>query len=112
MAIAHRLLQALGTAAVLVLAPCDWLVDAAQSPAFGVGHAATPPEIRAIDIDVAPDGKGLPPGGASAAAGKEVYTRRCETCHGSTGTEGPQDILVMSDPFSTYLDEVGAFLRC
>jgi hypothetical protein len=24
---------------------------------------------------------------------------------------GPQDILVMSDPFSTYLDEVGAFLR-
>src|SRR5262252_503437 len=94
MAIAHRLLQALGTAAVLVLAPCDWLVDAAQSPAFGVGHAATPPEIRAIDIDVAPDGKGLPPGGASAAAGKEVYTRRCETCHGSTGTEGPQDILV------------------
>ncbi|HMF98843.1 MAG TPA: c-type cytochrome [Vicinamibacterales bacterium] len=93
MAIARRLLLALGTAAVLVLAT-PTVADAAQSPAFGVGHAATPSEIRAIDIDIAPDGRGLPPGGATAAAGKDVYTRRCETCHGPTGTEGPQDILV------------------
>ena len=23
-----------------------------------------------------------------------MYTRRCETCHGPTGKEGPQDVLV------------------
>src|SRR6185295_8759965 len=65
----------------------------AQSPTFGVGHAPTAAELKAIDIDVAPDGKGLLPGSGTAAAGKDVYTRRCETCHGPTGTEGPQDVL-------------------
>ena len=65
----------------------------AQSPTFGVGHAPKPEELKQIDIDVTPDGKGLPPGSGTAAAGKDVYTRRCETCHGPTGKEGPQDVL-------------------
>jgi cytochrome c len=65
----------------------------AQSPTYGVGRAPTAAELKAIDIEVTPDGKGLVPGSGTAAAGKEVYTRRCETCHGPTGTEGPQDIL-------------------
>ena len=66
----------------------------AQSPTFGVGHAPKPEELKAIDIEVTPDGRGLPPGRSTAGAGKEVYTRRCETCHGPTGKEGPQDVLV------------------
>jgi cytochrome c len=65
-----------------------------QSPTFGVGRTPKPEELKDIDIDVTPDGKGLPPGRGTAAAGKDVYTRRCETCHGPTGTEGPQDVLV------------------
>jgi cytochrome c len=65
----------------------------AQSPTFGVGRAPKPEELKAIDIEVTPDGKGLLPGTGTATAGKEVYTRRCETCHGPTGTEGPQDVL-------------------
>jgi len=65
----------------------------AQSPTFGVGRAPTPEELKAIDIDVTPDGKGLVAGRGTAAAGKDVYTRRCETCHGPTGKEGPQDVL-------------------
>ena len=64
-----------------------------QSPTFGVGRAPTAAELQAIDIDVTPDGKGLPPGRGAATAGKDVYTRRCETCHGPTGKEGPQDVL-------------------
>jgi cytochrome c len=67
---------------------------AAQSPAFGVGRAPKPGELQAIDIDVTRDGRGLLPGASTAAAGKDVYTRRCETCHGPTGKEGPQDVLV------------------
>jgi len=68
--------------------------EGGQSPTFAVGHAPTPEHLKAIDIDVTPDGKGLAAGTGTAAAGKDVYTRRCETCHGPTGKEGPQDILV------------------
>jgi mono/diheme cytochrome c family protein len=66
----------------------------AQSPTFGVGRAPKPEELKTIDIDITPDGRGLPAGTGTAASGKDVYTRRCETCHGPTGKEGPQDVLV------------------
>jgi cytochrome c len=65
-----------------------------QSSPFGVGRTPTPAELSAIDIEVLPDGRGLPAGSSTAAAGKDVYTRRCVTCHGQTGVEGPQDVLV------------------
>ena len=82
--------------AALIAGAARWsagLPAFAQSPTYGVGRPPTAEDLRAIDIDVLPDGRGLPPGSGTAAAGKEVYTRRCETCHGPTGTEGPQDVL-------------------
>jgi S-disulfanyl-L-cysteine oxidoreductase SoxD len=84
--------------ALFVLAVAAFVVQAfrpavAQSPTYGVGRTPKPEELMAIDIDVTPDGEGLPPGSSTAAAGNDVYRRRCETCHGPTGTEGPQDIL-------------------
>jgi cytochrome c len=66
----------------------------AQSPTYGLGRAARPEEVKAMDIDVTPDGAGLPVGSGTAAAGKQIYATRCVTCHGATGKEGPQDILV------------------
>ena len=65
----------------------------AQSQAFGIGRAPNPDQLKQIDIDVTPDGNGLPRGSGTAAKGKDVYTWRCETCHGPTGKEGPQDVL-------------------
>jgi S-disulfanyl-L-cysteine oxidoreductase SoxD len=67
---------------------------AAQSPTFGVGRPPLSEDLRAIDIEVLPDGRGLPPGSGTAAIGRDVYARRCETCHGPSGKEGPQDVLV------------------
>ncbi|HEY7289317.1 MAG TPA: cytochrome c [Vicinamibacterales bacterium] len=64
-----------------------------QSPTFGVGHPPTPQELAAIDIEILPDGHGLPPGSGTAASGKQVYTNRCATCHGPNGNEGPQEVL-------------------
>jgi cytochrome c len=66
----------------------------AQSPTFGVGRAARADEVAAMDITVTPDGHGLPAGSGTAAAGKAIYAARCVTCHGATGKEGPQDVLV------------------
>jgi S-disulfanyl-L-cysteine oxidoreductase SoxD len=66
----------------------------AQAPGFGLGHAPRAEDLKAIDIEVLPDGRGLPPGSGTAEAGRPVYAARCAACHGATGTEGPNDILV------------------
>jgi cytochrome c len=58
----------------------------ADSPALAnLGRPATPAEIRAWDIDVRPDFKGLPPGSGSVARGQEVWETKCENCHGAFG---------------------------
>ena len=72
--------------------PQDW------PDAFGFGAAATEEEIRAWDFDVMPDGTGLPPGSGRVAEGAIVYRERCVACHGETGTEGPNDLLVGREP--------------
>jgi S-disulfanyl-L-cysteine oxidoreductase SoxD len=61
---------------------------------FGIGRTATPEEIAARDIDIGPDGAGLPPGRGTAAEGATIYAARCASCHGKTGKEGPNDVLV------------------
>ncbi len=65
---------------------------------FTIGRDATEAEIAALDIDVRPDGAGLPPGSASVAEGARVYAAKCAVCHGPTGTEGPNDRLVGREP--------------
>lgn len=51
----------------------------------GVGRKATPDEIKAWDIDVRPDFKGLPKGSGSVAKGMEVWEAKCASCHGVFG---------------------------
>lgn len=50
---------------------------------FGFGSTPSAIEIAAIDIDAMPDGRGLPPGSGTVAAGKVVYKERCAACHGA-----------------------------
>jgi cytochrome c len=61
---------------------------------FGIGRPATPADIAALDIDVGPDGAGLPPGRGTSTDGAPIYAARCASCHGKTGKEGPNDLLV------------------
>jgi mono/diheme cytochrome c family protein len=63
---------------------------------FGFGTPATAAEIARLDLDVRPDGRGLPPGSGTVVAGQVLYAARCAACHGKTGTEGPQSVLVSS----------------
>ena len=57
----------------------------AGAPYPGIGRAATPAEIKAWDIDVRPDFKGLPAGSGSVAKGQQVWEAKCAACHGTFG---------------------------
>ena len=63
----------------------------AESP--NLGRVATPEEIAAWDISIAPDGAGLPPGGGTAEQGEAVYAAKCLACHGENGAGKPNDAL-------------------
>ncbi len=52
---------------------------------FNIGREATPKEIAGWDIDVRPDGQGLPDGKGSVQEGEEIYMARCAACHGEFG---------------------------
>jgi cytochrome c len=76
--------------------------QAPQSPSrFGFGQAATPDQIAAIDVDVRPDGTGLPPGKGTAREGAPIYASRCAACHGAKGEGGQADALVGAEPKSS-----------
>lgn len=51
----------------------------------GLGRAATPAEVKAWDIDVRPDFKGLPKGSGNVDRGMEVFEEKCASCHGTFG---------------------------
>jgi len=49
---------------------------------FGLGRPALPEEIAAWDLDVSPDGTGLPAGSGSVEDGEMVFADNCAICHG------------------------------
>ncbi len=57
----------------------------AQTKFDGVGRSATPNEVKAWDIDVRPDFKGLPKGQGSVTQGEKIWEAQCASCHGSFG---------------------------
>jgi len=65
------------------------LQDIAGLPDFGFGETASPERIAAWDIDIGPDGEGLPPGSGSVERGETLYRLQCVQCHGARG-EGSQ----------------------
>lgn len=65
---------------------------------FEVGRTATAAELLAWDIDVSPDGAGLPEGHGNAKAGETVYLDKCASCHGMNGEGALADRLVGRDP--------------
>jgi cytochrome c len=71
------------------------MTDTTQWPStFGFGKEATQQQIAAWDIDVRPDGVGLP-----AGSGKAIYVAKCAACHGSAekvvpGVKLPAPVLV------------------
>ncbi|WP_299832131.1 c-type cytochrome [uncultured Roseobacter sp.] len=76
---------------------------------FGLGREALPEEIAAWDIDVRPDGTGLPAGSGDVLTGEEVFADKCASCHGDFAEgvgnwpklAGGWDTLADEDPLKT-----------
>ncbi len=71
--------------AVLLGAILALTTSTAHAQKVGLGREATNEEIKAWDIDVRPDGHGLPPGKGSVAQGEEIFVAQCAACHGEFG---------------------------
>jgi len=76
-----------------LLAGATALALASPVLAYDFGRRATPDEIVPWDIDVRPDGKGLPEGSGTVAQGKQVFAENCAVCHGDNGVGGIKDRL-------------------
>ena len=62
--------------------------DAAAVGRLAIGKVPTDAEIRGWDIDIAPDGRNLPPGSGTVAQGRAIYAQQCVACHGENGKGG------------------------
>jgi cytochrome c len=91
----RRIVVALCVFAALVVARTG---AQTPSPPLGIGRPATAEEIRALDIDVMPDGRGLPAGRGTAAEGAAVYAAKCASCHGVKGAGGSAERLAGRTP--------------
>lgn len=85
------------------------LVVPAFAGSLNLGRQATEAEIRAWDIDVRPDGAGLPKGSGNVTDGETVFGEKCAACHGEFGEgvdrwpvlAGGQDTLTGERPVKT-----------
>lgn len=58
-----------------------------------LGKPASSKLIRQWNMDIFPNGKGLPKGQGTAISGKKVYQKHCLSCHGVDGTGASADEL-------------------
>lgn len=78
------------------------------APTFGavlnLGREALPEEIAAWDVDVLPDGRGLPVGSGDVFTGEEVFIEQCAACHGDFA-EGAGNWPKLAGGFGTLANE-------
>jgi len=75
----------------------------AQPPKLGKPISAA--ELATWDINVLPDGTGLPPGNGTPDEGARVYAAKCAVCHGQEGKGGANARLVGGEPIKNMESE-------
>ena len=79
---------------------------------LGLGQALDARTLSGWDIDISPSGKGLPAGSGNSLGGAEIYSQKCQACHGENGTGGAANKLTGgtgSLNSSTPLKSIGSF---
>lgn len=92
------------TLAAAILTTSFLSLEASAAGKYGLGRLATPDEVKAWDIDVRPDGQGLPEGKGSVEQGEELFLDNCASCHGDFG-EGVGRWPVLSGGQGSLEDE-------
>jgi cytochrome c len=89
------------------------ILAALSAPAFagkmGIGRPALPEEVAAWNLDVSPDGTGLPEGSGDVLTGEDLFSENCASCHGEFGEgqgnwpklAGGKGTLADADPLKT-----------
>jgi cytochrome c len=85
-----------GLALRLVLAFAGATSALAETPELG--QPITEADITAWNIDVLPDGGGLPPGSGTLKQGAVIYPQKCALCHGDNGKNPAHNILPLVGP--------------
>ncbi len=80
-----KLSRHMATAATALALLGAGVAQAQTKPWNDLGRPATPAEVKAWDIDVRPDFKGLPKGAGSVSMGETVWVAKCSSCHGDFG---------------------------
>lgn len=78
--------------------------DAPPHGVFNLGRSATGDEVAAWDIDIRPDGAGLPEGSGTVTRGEELFSEQCAACHGVFG-EGAGRWPVLAGGQGTLKDD-------
>ena len=65
----------------------------AQEKGPKLGKIASNNLVKQWNMDIFPDGTGLPQGNGSVSFGKQIYQKRCISCHGVDGTGNSADEL-------------------
>lgn len=86
-----------------------FITSPALADKLNLGRTATKAEIKAWDIDVRPDGQGLPEGKGTVTKGEEIFAEKCASCHGDFGEgvdrwpvlAGGLDTIKGDDPVKT-----------
>ncbi|WP_417247807.1 c-type cytochrome [Celeribacter sp.] len=101
------------------------LATPAFAETFGLGREALPEEIAAWDLDIGPEGQGLPVGSGSVEDGEMIFSENCASCHGEFAEgsgnwpklAGGEGSLADKDPLKTvgsywpYLSTVYDYVR-
>jgi S-disulfanyl-L-cysteine oxidoreductase SoxD len=106
------LMAALPAAAPSVLGGLVSAANAASEDGMGklgLGRPALPEEVAAWNLDVSPDGTGLPVGSGSVEDGEMIFSENCAVCHGEFAEgvgnwpklAGGEDSLADKDPLKT-----------
>ena len=93
----HRKLRLLGFLLIAISYSTAFAQSKPVQKPLGIGRVATPEEIAKLDIDVRPDGRGLPEGTGTSAEGAKIYATKCQSCHGPNGIGASADRLVDRD---------------
>ena len=74
-------------ATLALVAGCRDNADPAAEPVrhYALGRPATSADIAPRDVDIGPDGAGLPAGSGTVEQGQTIYAQQCASCHGANG---------------------------